>query len=297
MKRASAGLVALLVAGMALAQIAGTKPGYLQEAATGIPNEQAIGQRIWAPGLEEGFVPQGVAVEGAHVLMSAYRSDYSKAGNIACRVFRVDAATGRDAGSFDLPDPCGHAGGMAYLGDGMLVVADTRQLWRIDLAKALASGNAQNALKGSVKLAGELLGSFTAFDGRDLWIGTYTRDAAKAKLYRLGLGLFDDHDGRGIRENLALEAIPIPVEAQGATFDAGGSLWVSTSSSMTGALHRLDRKTGAVVARHEMVIGIEGLAFDGEGRLWSVSESGARKYLSWSKYFPLLFAIDTAKLK
>jgi hypothetical protein len=286
-----------LVAQALGAQISGARPAYLDAAASGFPNEQAIAARIWAPGLEDGFVPQGIAVEGAHVLMSAYRSDYSKPGDIGCRVFRVEAATGKDAGAFDLPDPCTHAGGLAYLGGGILVVADTRRLWRIDLARALAAGRAEAGLLGTVRLAGALTGSFAAFDGKDLWIGTYTREDAKARLYRLDPRIFAQLDGRTIREDAALESIPIPVEGQGAAFDAGGGLWIATSSSMTGALHRLDRKTGAILARYDMIIGVEGLAFDAAGRLWNVSESGARRYLSWSKHFPVIFAIDVTKLQ
>ena len=286
-----------LLASAAAGETHGTKPAYLDAAASGFPNEAAIGARIWAPGLEDGFIPQGIAVDGAHVLVSAYRGDYTKPNHTACRVFRIEAETGKESGAFDVPDPCGHAGGIANVGGGVLVIADTRRLWRIDMAKAFAAGKGEAGLRGTVQLAGELSGSTAAFDGKDLWIGTYTRDEAKSKLHRLDLGIFDRHDGRTIRDDKALEVVKIPVETQGATFDAGGGLWIATSSSMTGFLYRVDRKTGAVSARHDMIIGIEGLAFDAVGRLWSVSEAGAKRYLSWSKYFPIIFALDVAKLK
>jgi hypothetical protein len=46
-----------------------------------------------------------------------------------------------------------------------------------------------------------------------------------------------------------------------------------------------------------MVIGIEDLAFDDEGRVWSVSEAGSIRWQKWSRTFPLLFRIDLGKLK
>lgn len=41
-----------------------------------------------------------------------------------------------------------------------------------------------------------------------------------------------------------------------------------------------------------MVPGLEGLAVDDAGRLWSLSESGTRKYLSWDTKFPYIFQIN-----
>lgn len=291
-------LTALFLSAVAFAQVLGTKPGYeLPNAAGAMPNEQAMARRIWVPGLDDGYVPQGLATDGRYVLVSSYRSADPKVNTGPCRVFRVEIATGKDAGFFDMPAACTHAGGLAYLGGGTLVVADTRQLWRIDLERALATGKAEGALRGTVKITGELRGSFTAFDGTDLWIGTWTKEAPKAKLFRLDPRLFDDYDGQTVNEDRAVETLPIPLEAQGAAFDRNGNIWVSMSNSREGALYRLDRKTGAVLARHDMMIGLEDLEFDDAGRLWGMSEAGARKYLHWTKHHPQIFEIDVAKLK
>lgn len=67
----------LLAASLALpvhGEIFGKRPGYLPGEASGVPNEQAITRAIWAPGLDEGYVPQGVGFEAGHVLVSGYRS-------------------------------------------------------------------------------------------------------------------------------------------------------------------------------------------------------------------------------
>jgi hypothetical protein len=204
-------------------------------------------------------------------------------------------ATGKAAGHFDLPvGACTHSGGLAYLGNGMLLLADTRQLFRIDLDKALATGKAEGAMK-AVKIAGELRGSYATFDGRDAWIGTWTKEQPKARMFRLDPRLFDDYDGQTVKEERAVESIPVPLEAQGAVFDRSGKLWVSASSGAFGKLYRLDRR-GNVEAEFPMVAGLEDLGIDAAGNLWGLSESGTRKYLHWPTRFPFIFRIDVSKL-
>jgi len=275
----------------------GEKPAYL-EAVTPVPNEAAIVQRIWTPGLEDAWIPQGLTVAGERVLVAQYRPMPDLKSNVGpCRVVALDASSGRTLGSFAMPEgACTHAGGLAWLGNGQLLLADTRTIFRIDLERALASGRAEGAMR-SLKLAGDLRGSFAAFDGNDPWIGTWTKDAvAKSRLYRLDAALFDALDGQSIDHAKAKESIPIPLESQGAAFAKDGSLWTSASNGQWGKLYHLARD-GRVLATHEMTAGLEDLAFDGRGRLWAVSESGTRKYLAWPTKFPFVFALDLERLR
>ncbi len=94
----------------------------------------------------------------------------------------------------------------------MIVVADTRRLYRIDLARALATGKAEDGLTATLRLSGRLKGSFVAFDGKDLWIGSSEKDASKALMHRLDLKLFEEHDGRTLTDDMAAASFPIPVE-------------------------------------------------------------------------------------
>jgi sugar lactone lactonase YvrE len=213
-----------------------------------------------------------------------------------CRIFRIEAASGKPAGHFDLPvGACTHSGGLAWMGRGQLFLADTRQVFRIDVERALATGTAEGAMK-AVKIAGELRGSYATWDGKDYWIGTWTKEQPKARMFKLDAKLFDDSDGMTVKEDRATESIPVPLEAQGAAFDRDGNLWVSASSGKFGKLYRLDRQ-GTVKAEYAMVAGLEDLSVDEAGRLWGLSESGTRKYLSWETRYPFIFRIDTAKLK
>jgi len=46
-----------------------------------------------------------------------------------------------------------------------------------------------------------------------------------------------------------------------------------------------------------VAIGTEDLEFDGEGRLWSVSEAGSQRWSKWGTTYPLVFQLDLSKLK
>ena len=278
--------------------IGGVPPSYLDQVTASVPNAEAIGRRFWTPALDEGFVPQGLTIaEGALLVSSYHPMPDLKSNTGPCRVFRIDMGSGDITGSFDLPPgECTHSGGLAYLGNGQLMLADTRQLFRIDLEKAFASGQAQGAMK-AVKIAGELRGSFAGANGSDAWIGTWTKDPAHAHLWRLSPRFFDDFDGQEVDEKQgAVESVPIPLEVQGLAFDGAGDPWVTASNGKWGKLYHLDRQ-GAVKAQYEMVAGLEDIEFDDLGRLWGLSESGTRKYMTWATRFPNIFQVDVTKLR
>jgi hypothetical protein len=275
----------------------GTRPTYLESFTEAVPNAAALTHRIYTPALDDGYVPQGLTAAGGYLFVSSYKPTPDlKANTGPCRVFRIEMATGKPAGGFDIPPgTCTHSGGVAYAGNGKLFLADTFQVFMIDLDKALASGTSAGASK-AVKITGLLRGSYATHDGKDAWIGAWTKDQAKARMFRLDPRLFDDYDGQTVKEDRAVESIPVPLEAQGAAFDKAGNLWISASNSKFGKLYRLDRQ-GNVKAEYAMVPGLEDLTVDDTGRLWGLSESGTRKYLHWETKFPYIFQIDTGKLK
>ena len=291
-------IAALGVSTTAMCETLGQKPAYLWGGISSVPNEQAVTKTIWAPGLEEGFVPQGLTYADGTVLIGAYNSTDPKVDKGPCRVFSVSAKDGKLAGYFDMPETCGHAGGLALIGANTLVVSDTRTLYKIDLGRALESKNTKDALLSVVKLAGALKGSFIDFDGKDLWVGSSEKDTEKALAHRLSLGIFDEFNGKAaIKEDKALSSIAIPTEANGMAFDASGALWLASSNSKYGALYRINASTGAVQSRYEMVIGIEDLGFDESGKLWAVSEAGSRRWSKWTKTYPVIFQLDVSALK
>lgn len=279
------------------ADVVGKKPRHVWGGPSSVPNERALTKRIWAPGIDDGYVPQGVTWADGAVYLSAYRSTEPKVGTGPCRIYKVDPESGAVLGQFDLPSDCGHAGGLAYIGKGVLVVSDTRRLYRVDIAVAFGSGPTTDAVTARIGLSAPLRGSFIDFDGSSLFVGAFDKDPRLARGYYLPLSIFDTHRDAPVTEDVVIRAIPLPVEAQGAAFDKAGVLWVSASSSRFGALQKLDSTTGAVLASYEMVIGIEDLSFDTTGGLWSVSEAGSLRWSNWSKTFPVLFRTDVDRLK
>ena len=276
----------------------GTKPSYLQTVSADMPNGAALRHRIFTPSLDETFVPQGLTSAGNYLFVSSYKPTPELKSNTGpCRVFRIDKTTGKPAGHFDIPaGTCTPSGGLAYVGAGKLMLADTYQLFLVDVEKALAAGTSAGAQK-SVRIMGGLRGSYATFDGIHAWIGTWTKkDASKAVMWRLDSSFFDRFDGQTVGEDRAAESIPVPLEAQGAAFDKAGNLWVSASNSHWGKLYRLDRK-GNVKAEYPMVAGLEDLTVDDSGQLWGLSESGTKKYLAWGTKFPFIFQIDVGALK
>ncbi|NDB69071.1 MAG: hypothetical protein EB015_13895, partial [Methylocystaceae bacterium] len=279
------------------ADVLGQKPNYVSEITGSIPNAQAITRMIWAPGLDDGYVPQGMTFAGGAIYMSAYLSTNTKSGKGACRIFKVDPKSGNQLGHFDLNDDCGHAGGLAVSGTGHLILADTHRLYKIELASAFSQTRSKNAMIATLDLRGKLKGSFVDFYAGSIFIGTYEKSASKSNGYYLPYALFDTHNGKTINETAASRSIALPLQSQGAAFDRAGHLWITSSNGQFGLLSRLDSKTGSILSTYEMVNGIEDIGFDETGRLWSVSESGSIRWRNRSVTFPVLFQIDMSKLK
>jgi hypothetical protein len=274
--------------------IAGHRPGYSDRALSEPPNAASIRARMWAPEIDLGFVPQGLTVAGDAVLLAAYNSE---GGLPKCRLFRIDRRTLAVTGRFDMPPVCAHAGGLAYAGGKRLFVADTGQLFEIDLERAFDSARAGDAVVRSLSLRFPLRGSFLAYRDAALWIGEYKKPKP-GRIVRVSLDTIDAKPERSVlgeeEANASLEVAP---KSQGASFDKDGLLWLSQSNSQAGALQKIDPKTGKVLASHAMVAGIEDLGFDADGVLWAVSEAGSKRWSNWPTYFPIVFSIDVGALR
>ncbi|WP_072385591.1 hypothetical protein [Hyphomicrobium sp. CS1BSMeth3] len=272
----------------------GTAPTYTDKKiglapAGPLPNEAAFLRRIWMPGLDEGFVPQGLTVVDDAVYVAAYKS-VDGAGRGPCRLYKLDTESGRTAGVLDLPAQCGHAGGAAKGAPGHLWVADTRDIFEIQLDKLASS--AIGKVVRHIKLTGQVKGSFAAGTGDALWLGTY-ETFGEPRLYRFPLAKLKSE----INESDADASLVVPLRAQGAAFDAKGQLWVTRSGGSFGELVQLDPKSGAVLARFAMPAGTEDISFDSKGHLWAVSEAGSQRWLSWATFFPVVFQVDMSRLR
>jgi hypothetical protein len=254
-----------------------------------VPNHAAILRRIWAPGLDEGFVPQGLSVVGGSVYVAAYKSPEG-AGRGPCRLVRLDPQSGKVTGMLDLPPQCGHAGGVAKGAPGHLWVADTRDIFEVRIAEP-ASPKIGKVIR-HIKLGGLVKGSFAAGSADALWLGTYETHGAP-RLYKFPWASLKPR----ISQEDAATSVLMPVRAQGAAFDNAGQLWVTRSSGSFGELVEVNQKSGEIGRRFAFPVGTEDISFDAEGRLWAVSEAGSRRWLSWSTFFPVVFQVDMDRLR
>jgi hypothetical protein len=284
--------LAAVLAGTASAEVLGSKPTYPDRALSDVPNAANMTGRIWAPGLDEGYVPQGLTfIEGA-VYLGSYHSEDPRQSRGPCRIYRVDPRSGTVTGVLDLPPQCGHAGGLARGRPGQLWVADTRVAFEIILDQR--GGGTIGHVARSIRLTGDLKGSFAAGTADALWLGTYSKEPG-ARLYKLPLEkLAGAHSPS---EQDATAAVALPTKVQGAAFDAAGRLWITRSGSGFGELLTLDPETGDVIQSLTMPAGIEDISFDPEGGLWAVSEAGSKRWFGWKTFFPLVFRLQPALLR
>jgi hypothetical protein len=198
------------------------KPGALP--AGPLPNEGAILRRIWMPGLDEGFVPQGLTVLDESVYVAAYKS-VENAGRGPCRLYRLDTQSGKVMGFLDLPAQCGHAGGVATGAPHHLWVADTRDIFevRLDAPASAAIGKVVR----HIKLAGQVKGSFAAGTSDALWLGTYeTFGDAKGQLWiTRSSGSFGELVKLDAQSGAVLARHAMPAGTEDIGFDAKGHLW------------------------------------------------------------------------
>ena len=94
----------------------------------------------------------------------------------------------------------------------------------------------------------------------------------------------------------AVKRAPLLGISQGAAVAADGSLWLTQSGGQFGRLQQIDAETGRVMASYTMPAGIEDIEFGPDGRLWALSEAGAKRWNTWPTFFPVVFSLDMNSL-
>lgn len=320
----SMGLALLVAAALAgcgwSVPVDGTPARYQLGGLSKPPNAAAIDRLLWVPGLDDYFIPQGLAVAGTDLLVSGYVSRGLTQNKGQCRVYRVDVTTGATRGQVEFAFPyadgdaynarqgwrqhCGHAGGLAVAGD-RLVVTDTNLLFVTSLA-AFAGAPILPASPLEDAPARPFRGGLATADPEGVWIGALMPDESAA-LFRFDPAAFVP--GHTVTPRDRIGCVPLPSHAQGAAIDRDGTIWIARSDLDWGKLDHVDA-TGRLLARYEIPAGTEGIAFDDTGRLWGVSEAGVRRfddhwllrliypvYRLFVPFHPVIFALDPSRLQ
>ncbi len=289
-------LIALLLSvasfspGSAAAETLGVAPTFTKRALSDVDNGKAITRRIWSPGLDDGFVPQGLSWFDGVLYVSAYQSRDKAISRGPCRLFRLDPNSGAVTGFLDLPSDCGHAGGVARAAAGRLFVADTRHLFLVTLMGK--AGQVLGQVERTIKLNGDVRGSFATGGDGTIWLGSYKKDAT-GRIYEFSV---KDLPGE-IDESKALRSLELPLRSQGAAIDRQGRLWVSQSSGGFGRISVLDVTSGKILRSYGTALGVEDLSFDTQGGLWTVSEAGSMRWNDWHQFFPVVYRLDIMRLE
>ncbi len=142
-----------------------------------------------------------------------------------------------------------------------------------------------------------LKGALAASGQGEIWIGTYEEDRP-GSIYKYRVAVIKAlADGAVLSEAMASAKQTISSYAQGAAAEPSGKLWISRSEIGWGSLEKLDIASGRVEQRYAVAGGIEGIALDAAGRLWAVSEAGARHFAWHYPFIPVIFQFDLRRLE
>ena len=168
--------VAILFAGIMVSNIFGQKIELKQ-----IQSREAVEPRFVStsavagpviPGLQQGYIPQGLAYDLSKELM--FISHYSEDAPSVVSV--VNTVTGKIVASVSLLDANGepergHVGGLAVVGDSLIVTSDNRVL-RFKLSEFTSKDVAESVAAVSVHSC-ETKASFGAESPKFLWVGEF----------------------------------------------------------------------------------------------------------------------------
>lgn len=257
-------------------KVHGRRGTHLPERLTRFWGDEAVCRGMWLGGRKGHFVPQGFALQGRIGWVTGYDGSAPKSRR-SCRLVKVDlrrlevigyqhrirgAVPGRR------PTYCRHGGGVVADGPTRLWVVEHRRLWLLDPAKI----GTKHAVRRVWRLEGGVRGSVGVLTpGKGLGLGRHARQ-----------GRLDWFDPAKIRrsKHTALRANNTeraPRGVQGLTFGrlrprAREGVWVTRSNTHCGVLQS---PSGTLLP---VVPGAEGLAFDGHGGLWMLSEASVRRY-------------------
>ncbi|HEX4189345.1 MAG TPA: hypothetical protein VHZ06_00010 [Marmoricola sp.] len=271
--------------GVTFDQVSGPRPALAKPPLLPYDVSPAVCAAYWIKQVDDGFVPQSLAVAGGTAYVSGYKWA-RRPRDRACQLAVVDLRTGatrafvpRFEAPVYHPQPtfCRHGGGLELNADG-LWVAERSRLWLLDPSR-LGRGD---PVKRVWRLGPRLRGSTIVIDHGRLGLGSW-RPHRPGRVAWMHLGRIL---APGVTElDRPYAARRDPVNLQGLTIGVGG-LWFNSSSTHCAALKAPGRSARAFVPGSEdiQLVGAD---------LWTVSEAGAKNYLDTDEQIvPMLLRLD-----
>ena len=295
--------------GVTFSQVRGEQPSYVDRELDRFPADRTVCRGLWLPGANQWFVPQGVALQDRTAWVSGYRwrEGYGKR---YCRVMRVDLRDGRVLAderrvAWKRPDGstalCRHGGGLALTRHG-LWIATSQRLWLLDPSRIGRDDPVVRTWQVAKPVSGGLL--VTGHSAR-LGLGDFRKRGSGSlhwydaeDLVAPGVRVLAGRVRRGETPRSTAVApvrvTRVPRYAQGGAVPPNGRSampYLVSSLSTCGILHTPGGR-GVGFAP-----GAEGVAFDRDGGLWAVLESGSRPYQQDGRpLVPMLVRFDVARL-
>ena len=249
-------------------------------ALSSFPNDDAVCDAVWVPGLDDGFIPQGLHVlPGRTALVSGYVNEIRS----TLRLLHVGLDNGEVIqGPLDFANG-GHGGGVSIDESGRVWVASTGKLLFWSSLDSLFAGGTPSKVTRSNRDGAFDFSYIAQANGPNLWVGSYDT----SELLQFPLSTLERK--RTISKSNATTIISTATKAQGGAFH-DPNLWISSSTSRCGAINvGLSTRD-----RNGFAPGVEEIEFDANGFLWMISEAGSVRFPA--KFFPVIARVDSSKI-
>jgi hypothetical protein len=142
-------------------------------------------------------------------------------------------------------------------------------------------------------LKNPVLGSYITAKEKSFFLGTYSPDCFNSNLYEFQNAKLNNTE---LSVSDATRTIQTPTRIQGATFESEEILWVANNTKKFGQFQRIALDGSAPATSWRIMRGVEGIIFNKNNELWTVSESGTKNYQDWIYSMPGLLKINKDKL-
>mgnify|MGYP001205311457 CR=1 FL=1 len=284
--------------------VIGQRPALKARKLSRFANDRAACAGWWLPKVDPGFVPQGLALDGATAWVSGWSKSDRRFPFQTCRLMQVDLKTGKLLRYAPLvkgkvgrtgPRVCRHGDGVDITSRGVWLT-ETDRVWLLDPKRV----GKKRMIKRAWRVLDPMRASVATISGGSLGLASFQKQQPgrldwfpiEAMMARGAIDLAPGKIPKDARRRLVgSRSQTVPNMVQGLTVAPDGRIVFSRSVSRCGTLVIGKRNLG-------FLPGAEDIEYDGAGGLWVLSETVASKSLTGGDrpVVPELVRFDVAKL-